>query len=263
VRAHALARHHQPETNCEAFGDEGYQSGGKFGIADLLASHHYEYVWAEEDAPPGDLNLMRPARIDQRAPTLWPLGRVSVGGPETLWMFRTMWAFLSARHFYAMYGPDRIDRLERERGLHIAHTYLDTYHRRGTRFGTRNVLVPADKKGVPGGEGKVKVDPRLDAMLASLEQHQARGTLWIPTLSQLADRMRLVASVTVREEKNGWVVHADKPVKGMSFVLPAAGLSVLVDGKKPKSLREDAGETTFSVDLAAGETTVEVAARKP
>ena len=35
-----------------------------------------------------------------------------------------------------------------------------------------------------------------EPMRATLEQHQAKGALWVPTLAQLADRMRLMASVT-------------------------------------------------------------------
>jgi hypothetical protein len=244
---------HQPETNCEAFGDLGYQSGGKFGIADLLAAHKYEYVWAEVDASPGDLNLLQPALLGQRAPTLWPLGRVSMGGPSTLWMFRTMWAFLSARNFYAMYRPAALDKLEKERGLHIAHTYLDTYHRRGTRFGLRNVLVPVDKHGVPGGPGDVKLDPRMDALLAQLEERQTRGTLWVPTLAQLADRMRQIAAVTVTVRKEGsFVVHTPEAVKGATFVLMKPA-KVVADGK-PVEVKEDG----FVVDLPAGDTSVEL-----
>jgi hypothetical protein len=244
---------HQPETNCEAFGDLGYQAGGKFGIADLLAAHQYQYVWAEGDAAPGDLNLLMPAHLEQRAPTVWPLGRVTSDGPSTLWMFRTMWAFLTAESFYAMYSPAALDKLERERGLHLAHTYLDTYHRPRTRFGMRNVLVPAEKGGVPGGPGEVKLDPRMEKLLADLEQRQARGTLWVATLAQLADRMRLVSAVTLTVRGEGsFVLHAPEPVHGASFVLMKPA-KVLVDGK-PAKVEGDG----FVVDLPAGDTTVEL-----
>ena len=239
---------HQPETNCEAFGDLGYQAGGKFGIADLLASHQYEYVWAEVDMLPGDLNLLSPAHLDQRAPTLWPLGRVSLGGPSTLWMFRTMWAFLETRRFYNLYSAPALDKLEKERGLHLAHTYLDTYHPRGTRFGMNNVLVPADKKGVPGGPGAVKLDPRMDALLASLEQREARGTLWVPTLAELADRMRQIAAVITIGAKKAFV-PSPTPIEGRQLRVLLRPANVLVDGKRVKV--QDDG---FVVDLPAGDT---------
>ena len=71
-----------------------------------------------------------------------------------LWMFRSQWAFLEAKHFYGMYAPAALDRLERERGLHIAHTYLETYHPPHTKFGLKNLIVPVDPREKPGGPGR-------------------------------------------------------------------------------------------------------------
>ena len=186
---------HQPETNCEAFGDQGFRSSGKFAIADLLAAHGYDYVWAEVDLEPGPLNLLRADRLGQRAPTLWPIGRLDLGGPSGLWMFRSQWAFLEAKHFYNMYSAAALDRLERERGLHIAHTYLETYHPPHTKFGMKNLIVPVDAHEKAGGAGPVKLAPEFERLLASLQARQERGTLWMPTLAALGDRLRAVAEM--------------------------------------------------------------------
>ena len=186
---------HQPETNCEAFGDQGFRSSGKFAIADLLAAHGYDYVWAEVDLEPGPLNLLRADRLGQRAPTVWPIGRLDLGGPSGLWMFRSQWAFLEAKHFYNMYSAAALDRLERERGLHIAHTYLETYHPPHTKFGMKNLIVPVDPHEKPGGSGPVKLAPEFERLLASLQARQERGTLWMPTLAALGDRLRAMADV--------------------------------------------------------------------
>jgi hypothetical protein len=248
---------HQPETNCEAFGDQGFHVGGKFGIADLLAAHGYQYVWAEDDAPPDDLNLLQPRHLDRRAPTVWPLGRLDLGGPDSLWMFRTVWSFLEATRFYRLYGPDRLDRLEKERGLHVAHTYLETYHPRRTTFGLRNLLVPAEPKGTPGGPGAVKLDPRFDSLLAALEERQTRGTLWVPTLGELGDRLRSVAEVTIDLAVDGSaVVHAQKALAGATFVVAHPDVTVEIGGHPPKGSRIEEGQTTFWDDLPAGDTTI-------
>ena len=116
---------HQPETNCEAFGDQGFRSTGKFAIADLLAAHGYEYVWAEVDLEAGPLNLLRADHLAQRAPTIWPIGRLDVGGPSGLWMFRSQWAFLEAKHFYNMYAPAALDSRGREADRHDAEREQD------------------------------------------------------------------------------------------------------------------------------------------
>jgi hypothetical protein len=248
---------HQPETNCEAFGDEGYRVGGRFGIADLLSSHGYRYVWAEVDAKAGDLNLLHPGRLAERAPTVWPVGRLDRGSPADLWMFRSVWSFLEAKRFYAMYGPRALDRLEVERGLHIAHTYLETYHPKGTRFGRRNLLIPADPAhDQPGGAGPVRLDPRFDALLGELEERQARGTLWVPTVAELGDRLRATAEVTIALNEEGSArVRTPEPLPGATFVVPTE-TEVRVGGRPPRSLTHVAGETTFIVDLPAGDTMV-------
>jgi hypothetical protein len=238
---------HQPETNCEAFGDEGWHVGGKFGIADLLVAHRYQYIWAEDDAPAGDLNLFQPRQLSHRAPTVWPIGRLDAGLPDSLWMFRSMWAFIEAKRFYAMYGKEQLDRLERERGLHIAHTYLETFHPKGTKFGMRNLLMESG--------GKMSLDPRFDALLADLEARQERGTMWVPTLGELSDRLRAQADVTVTLLSDGSaMLHASAPVPGATFVLGRPDLPVTLAGKPPRGLRSEGKETIFWDDLPKGDT---------
>jgi hypothetical protein len=249
---------HQPETNCEAFGDQGYHVGGKFGIADLLAAHQYQYVWAEDDASPDELNLLLPTHIERRAPTVWPIGRLDLGGPDGLWMFRTVWSFLEASRFYRLYGPDRLNKLEDERGLHIAHTYLETYHPKKTKFGLKNLIIPAEPKGVPGGPGAVKLDPRFDALLAALELRQERGTLWVPTLGGLADRLRSVAEVTFTLLPDGTAtLHSPRELPGATFVVDA-DTGVEINGHPPKGIRAEGKQTVFWEDLPAGDTTLKL-----
>jgi len=250
---------HQPETNCEAFGDQGFRSSGKFAIADLLAAHGYDYVWAEVDLEPGPLNLLRPDHFSQRAPTVWPIGRLDVGGPAGLWMFRSQWAFLDAKHFYNMYSPAALDRLERERGLHIAHTYLETYHPAHTKFGLRNLIVPSDPRDKPGGPGAVKLAPDFERLLASLQARQERGTLWIPTLAALGDRLRAVADLKLTVGADHRVlVQTQVPVAGATFVVARPDAPVRVNGELPSGVRSEHGETTFWADLPAGDSVITV-----
>ena len=253
---------HQPETNCEAFGDQGYHVGGRFGIADLLSAHQYRYVWAEDDASPGDLDLLSPRHLEHRAPTVWPIGRLDLGGPEGLWMFRTEWAFIEAKRFYAMYGAPALDRLEREHGLHVAHTYLETYHPKATKFGLRNLLVPADPKhDKPGGPGPVVLDPRFDALLGALEMRQARGSLWVPTLGALGDRLRATAEVTLRLLPDGSVrVHTETPLAGATFAVAQKDASVTIGGHSPRGQRTDGNVTLFWADLQPGDTIITIGA---
>lgn len=250
---------HQPETNCEAFGDEGFRTTGRYAIADLLASHGYSYVWAEDDLDPGPLNLLRPEHLAQHAPIVWPVGRLVVGGPTNLWMFRSQWAFLPARRFYETYSPAALDRLERERGIHIAHTYLETYHPARTRFGLKDLLMPIDPRDQPGGPGPVQLAPGFERVLALLEARQERGTLWVPTLAALADRLRAVADVRLTIGADHRILaHTPVPVAGATFVLAAPAARVRVNGEPPRGVRTERGETVFWVDLPAGESVISV-----
>ena len=250
---------HQPETNCEAFGDQGFHSTGRFAIADLLAAHGYGYVWAEVDLDPGPLNLLRPDRLAQRAPTLWPIGRLDLGGPAGLWMFRSQWSFLAAASFYSMYSPAAIDRLERERGIHIAHTYLETYHPAHTRFGLKNLLVPVDGHDKPGGPGAVKLAPEFERLLASLQARQERGSLWVPTLAALGDRLRAVAAAKLTVGSDHRIlVQTPAALPGATFVVARPDAPVRVNGELPRGLRTELGQTIFWVDLPAGESVVTV-----
>ncbi len=250
---------HQPETNCEAFGDQGFRSGGRWGIADLLEGHNYEYIWAEVDAPADHLNLLQPRALTERRPTLWPLGRLDDGGPPDLWMFRTSWSFLSAKEFFALYSRAALDRLERERGLHIGHTYLESYHPPGTHFAPRNLLTPIGEGSRLGGRGEVALDRRFEALLTDLESRQTRSSLWVTTLVELGDFLRRIAAVQTTVIAPGKIrVHADRPLTRASFMVPIADARILVAGKLPTNLRRDATETIFWLDLPAGDTEITV-----
>ncbi len=250
---------HQPETNCEAFGDQGFRVGGRFGIADLLVAHHYDYVWAEVDAKPDEFNLLLPRQLGRRAPTVWPVGRLEAGAPDSLWMFRSVWAFLEAKRFYGMYAPARLDKLEAERGLHVSHTYLETYHPRRTIFGLKNLIIPADKKGLPGGPGPVKLDPRFELLLGELEARQERGSLWVPTVAALGDRLRAVSELRVLIGADGHaILRAARPLSGATFVVQEGGLTVELGGRAPKGQRSDGKTTEFWDDLPAGDTPLQL-----
>ncbi len=236
---------HQPYTNCEALVNQGYLPG-RYGITDLLDQHGYQYAWAGLDMPPGDLNLLLPRRMDRYVPVIWPVGRMASGTPTGLWLFRSMLAFIETPRFFEMYGTDPLDRLERERGLHIAHTYLEDFHPQKSWFGRRNLLVAGKRP------REVVLDPRLDALFSSLAARVARGSMWVPTMSHLGDHLRAMAGVTAILETDGSATLRSKTaVPGASFVVPRAGVTVLVDGLAPKGVRGAEGETSFWIDLPA------------
>jgi hypothetical protein len=251
---------HQPATNCEAFGAAGWRSDGRWGIADLLARFGVRYLWLEIDAPRALFNLLDPRHLEARAPTVWPLGRLDAGGPPSLWMFRSIWAFFANRSFYSFYSPTRLDALEHDRGLHVAHTYLETYHRPGTLFGRRNLFVPADpKRDKPGGSGPVALAPKFRALLADLGARQRRGTMWIAPIAEIADRLRATGEVTIVRARGGALrVTAPTAIPGATFVVVGREVQARLDGVPLAHRRLEEGSTVMWADLTAGEHTLEI-----
>ncbi len=232
---------HQPETNCEAFINQGYRPSGPFRIADLLEANGYRYLWSADDARAGTLDLLaRP--MSERAPTLWPLGRFAPDDDGERRLFRSSWMFLETRRFLAALAPARLDQLARRRGLAVLHTYLETLHDRGTKFGQRNLLVRRP-------DGVVATDPRFEALLGDLERRQESGALWVTTLRDLGDHLRALESVAVRYLADGTAeLRTTSVVHGATLLAPR-GVTVLVNDLKPLTRRGSDGETVFFLDL--------------
>jgi hypothetical protein len=225
--------------------NQGYQSG-PFGIVDLLQKYGYGYAWSGIDVPAGSLNLLSPRRLDRYAPVLWPAGRLSAGTPAGLWLFSTMMTYVDNPQFFKLYSKKPIDQLERERGLHIAHTYLEVFHPPSSLLVKRNLMVPGKRP------GEVVPDAKLESLFQALAMRVARGSLWVPTLSQLGDHLKAMATVSVRLQSDGSaLVRAPMALTGATFVLPRPNLTVLVDGQPPKGQRTSRKETSFWIDLPA------------
>lgn len=238
---------HQPYTNCEALVNRGYQKG-PYGIVDLLLQHGYGYAWSGIDIPPSPtLNLLNQKRPERYAPVLWPAGRLSAGTPSGLWLFASMMTYIDSAKFFSLYKKKSLDQLERERGLHIAHTYLEAFHPPGSMFQKRNLMVPGKRS------GEVLTHPKLEEVFQALKARVRRGTLWVPTLHELGDYSRALSGVTVRLQPDGSAtLRAEQALTGATFVVPRPKLRVLIDGKAPRGLRHGRGETSFFTDLPEG-----------
>src|SRR5688572_27845121 len=111
-----------------------------------------------------------------------------------------MMTYVDGPKFFKLYSKRALDQLERERGLHIAHSYLEAYHPPTSPFGKRNLMIPGKKP------GEVVLDPKLEALFGTLSSRVAAGSLWVPTLSQLGDHIRAMSGVGVRLLADGSAV---------------------------------------------------------
>ena len=223
---------HQPQTNREGFCQSGWHTTS--GIADLLAKHGYVDVWDLTEWTGPGLDERDPRHLDRRAPTLWPLGRLEPTGPDSLWMFRSTWAFLPTARFFARYAAAALDELERARGLHVAHTYLETLHPRATFLGRRNVMARQP-------DGRVVLLPQLDALFAELHRRDERGTLWLTPIGAIGTRLRALRAVRVRITEAG-TLAVTRPAGLDGLTLHLAG-TVELPADAVRGQRRASGET--------------------
>ena len=122
---------HQPSTNCEAIANEGATPGSKWYIVDLLKRYGYRYVWATFDVrrPADGINLLDPDRPGQRRPVLYKHPNIDPDGQ--LWLFPSVWRAVPYERLLKLYSKAKLARLEADYGIHIAHTYIDTWRKRG------------------------------------------------------------------------------------------------------------------------------------
>jgi hypothetical protein len=234
---------HSPITNCEAISNSGTVRGGRYFLIDLLKAAGVRYAWSGLDLRSSDLNLLAPDRPAERRYLFYAHERVD-GASDPIWVFPSQWAFRSRREMIRRYGDGALEALVRERGIHIAHTYLDFYHPR-TRLRDRTLLNRQ--------RGGFALAPEFDVRLAALARLRDMGRLWVTTIRDLGDHLRRARRVRVFHAADG-SVRLENPgserVIGYQLLAPrdarvsVEGAPFRIDGQ------EDA--VAVGVDLAPG-----------
>ena len=118
-------------------------------------------------------------------------------------------------------------RLERERGLFVAHTYLGPSARTTQSADQLARLVVVEAK------GSLAIHPALDAALARLAARVRAGRLASLAWAEAGDRLRALADVEVTYRPDGAAEvhnHGAEAVEALTVALPAAGLDVALEG---------------------------------
>ena len=211
---------HQPTTNCEAL-----TNSGRAETLKLLAAAQYRYAWSGIEDRRTTLNMFEPVTV---TPTSAPLYQHPLTGD--LWLFPSRWMALERGEFFERLSPEALDRLEAERGLSIAHTYLDIFiEESGTRLDKWTLLEK-----IPNG---YRLSDEADAVFARLQKRQKQGRLWVTSLRALAEHLLDVAQVQWTLTGDVLVLRSGRAVKGLSLLRPDGEVRV--------------------VDLEAGETRLE------
>lgn len=237
---------HQPYTNCEAISSRGLDGAGPFAAGDLLAAAGVRWVWPATDAPGGGARIVNLLGGDPAAPApaIFPLP----GG--ALWAFRSSLFWEPPAALAAALSDPALARLEDERGLFVAHTYLGPGPATTQRpeHLARLAVGPA-----PGGG--LAIDPDLDRALARIAARAAEGRLASLGWAEAGDRLRALGEVEVAYGPDGSAEvrnRGEAPIPGLTIAVPAAGLSLTVNGLPPDRVEEDGPWLRAAFDLPAG-----------
>jgi hypothetical protein len=245
---------HQPDTNCEAITSRGWRDEPTWGIHDLLAGAGFRWVWSATDVPErvvGVQNVFSPERAAARPP-IYPLP-----SDPRLWAFDSSWFYGPIGRMADALSDAELDRLQRERGLFVAHTYLSA----SPRTTRRRDLIGRDAV-VPRAEGGFAIDPGFDQALSRLGERIARGALASLTLRECAERLRQLDRVSVRYRPDGAAVVSNagtSAIHGLTVAIPAE-VDADVDGGARRGSRNEPGRTMLWFNLPAGASVV-IAAR--
>lgn len=194
---------HQPDTNCEAFSSRGWSPKSPCFISDLLVKHGFVYVWTGDDMKlPVGINMLLPRRPSDRASFFFPFPSLAsdiTSREKRLWLFRSVWFYQGPRVFGSRLSPSALASLIRERGIFIAHTYLDAHHPRGHK---RHRLALIHRT----SGNFFRIHPLVEAVLAHMGRLQRKGLLWVPSVMELGDHLRGVDAVRVMPGPGGALI---------------------------------------------------------
>ena len=239
---------HQPYTNCEAVSSRGAGTDGPWGVRDLLADAGVSWVWAA-----GDIDGQAGVRIVNQLggdpavprPAIYPLPQ-----DPRLWVFRSSMFHAAPGELAAALSDADLARLEAERGLFVAHTYLGPSARTTRSHDQLSRLLVVE------GRGALAIHPALDEALARVAARIRAGRLASLAWADAGDRLRALGDVEVVYRSDGSAEvhnHGAEPIAGLTVSLPAAGLEVELEGAALLGREDEGAEARVWFDLGPGE----------
>lgn len=245
---------HEPYTNCEALSSQGWQDSGRYGIRDLLAAAGFRWIWQAGDVggfgpEPRLVNVFDPGQAGDPGPPVYPL---PVDG--RLWAFRSSMFYAPPGRLAAALEELPLLRLEAERGLFVAHTYLSASPRTTTRPEQLERLAVRET-----GDGGLELAPALDAALGRLADHVRQGRLASLTWAEAGERLRALGDLEIAYLADGSAEVSNRgrrPLGGLTLAVPAGGVDLSVEGAEVQGADGDAERTRVWFDLPPGASAV-------
>ena len=248
---------HQPDTNCEAITNKGWDRGSQWFMVDGLRKLGFRYFWSGEDVNlrRGHLNLLQADKPSKRVRLLYSNNRFdgSSKGGEKLYLWPSTWTFFKRDSFYELFSAKALDLLITEEGISLPHSYLDSYRKRGG-YVNRSHFVKE--------KGRLVSRPGMEELYQRLEDRQNRGDLWVTGAGFLFRHMVSLPGISIEYEPTGScsVINTNESaVEGLTLYLPKQSqfVKILVDGQRVpgERIRVIDGRIFFWFDLNKGATT--------
>lgn len=196
---------HQPDTNCEAISNQGWDLKSPWGILDLVRDANFRWIWSGEDQ-----------RLDQKEGLTLALKNPFWVHPDLpgVTVFTSAWAYLEPTILQRRYSREMLEALARQRGIHIAHTYLDTFQANGP-----HAILSLLIKNPTGG---LELHPTLGNWLDELQTLQAKKDLWVTTVEKLGGAWIKTQKLVRMEPARGGQVRfvSPGPIPGFTILTP-------------------------------------------
>jgi hypothetical protein len=244
---------HEPYTNCEAISNQGWEEQGKYAIRDLLRKNGYLWIWEANDVAgfsgPRLDNVFTVGAPSAAAPVFFPLPM-----DPRLWVFKTTWFYGLPEHMGAALDEPAFDKLEKERGLFLGHTYFSPSPKTTHAAALKERIVAHEQP-----DGRYDLDGAFDAGLARLGERVKSGTLVSMTWEAAGTRLLALEDVVVTYLPDGGVQldnFGEKPVDGLTVSVPEKGVDLRVEGADLCGAIGDTTRTEVWIDLGGRSTAV-------
>ena len=239
---------HEPYTNCEAISAQAGKMADRTAFATCS--------WRPATAGSGRRATRGPGcpRIDNLLGGKPDEARAAIAPfpfDGRLWMFQSSMFYARPEVLSAALSDDQLTRLEDERGLFVAHTYL------GASVQTTHApdhLARLAVRAVQGGE--LVIDPALDSALVRLATHVHAGRLVSLTWAEAGDRLRALGDVQVSYLPDGAAEvlnHGDASLPALTVAVPVAPeVELTVSGAPPSGRDDESGVARIWFDLPPG-----------
>jgi hypothetical protein len=250
---------HQPVTNCESISNEGsgYRIGSRkqYKVLDVLKQNNYRYFWAgyDDHAPTDKINMFDPEKPFHYVPILYNHRGIDPA-KDPIFIFSTLWRATSFPQFLQNYNDKKLESLIANRGLHIAHTYLDTHVTDKSTKKYTWTLMDQTKDGLV-------LKSKVEELFAHLGELQNQRKIWVSGIVAIGEHLRLMEMVDTEEIATGiYQLHnnSDTPIKGASFRISGLHLDTVIllnEIPLPSESYEWENDTLiFEMDLSAKQT---------